>query len=65
MSPNPTGNQPSLRDRLASEGVRLRNRAQALGPGPEQDEMIRKARLMQTASHINEWLTSPGLRPPR
>jgi hypothetical protein len=26
--------------------------------------VIRKARQAETASHMNEWLTSPGLRPP-
>jgi len=57
--------QPSLRERLSSEAVRLTNGAKALRPGREQDAMVRKARLMQTASQINEWLTSPGQRAPR
>jgi hypothetical protein len=26
--------------------------------------LIRRARQAETASHINEWLNSPGLRPP-
>jgi hypothetical protein len=25
----------------------------------------RKARRLETASHINEWVSSPGLEPPR
>jgi hypothetical protein len=29
-----------------------------------RDEMIRKARQAEIASHLNEWLTSRGLRPP-
>ena len=58
-------NQPSLRERLASEVLRLTDGAKALRPGREQDAMVRKAHLMETASQINEWLTSPGLRAPR
>jgi hypothetical protein len=58
-------NQPSLRERLASEVLRLTDGARALRPGREQDAMVRKARLMETASQINEWLTTPGLRAPR
>ena len=65
MSPMTTHNQPSLRDRLAAEGARLSNRATALAPGPEQDAMIRKARLMETASQLNEWLTPSGSRASR
>jgi hypothetical protein len=58
-------NQPSLAERLASETVRLTDGAKALRPGREQDAMVRKARLMETASQINDWLTSPGQRAPR
>ena len=60
-----SNNQPSLQERLASEASRLTDGAKALRPGREQDAMVRKARLMQTASQINEWLTSPGQRAPR
>jgi hypothetical protein len=26
---------------------------------------LRKARQAETAAHINDWLTSPGLQPPK
>ena len=32
--------------------------------GPERDALIKKIRQIETASHINEWLSSPGLQPP-
>ena len=54
----------SFGERLAEEAQRLRDRAQALPPGVERDELIRKARQTDTASHMNEWLTSPGLASP-
>jgi hypothetical protein len=54
----------SLEERLSEEAKRLRAEAKLLPPGVARDEMIRKARHAETASHMNEWLTSPGLRPP-
>jgi len=53
-----------LEARLAQEAKRLRDEAKLLPPGAVREEMIRKARQAETASHMNEWLTSPGLRPP-
>ena len=54
----------SLEARLSEEAKRLRAEAKLLPPGAVRDEMIRRARRAEIASHINEWLTSPGLRPP-
>jgi hypothetical protein len=54
----------SLEERLSEEAKRLREEARRLPPSAERDEMIRKARQAETASHMNDWLTSPGLRPP-
>jgi hypothetical protein len=54
----------SLEARLAEEAKRLRKEAKLLPPGAKLDEMIRKARQAEAAFHLNEWLTSPGLRPP-
>jgi hypothetical protein len=57
--------KPPLQDRLALYALRLKEEAQALRPGPERETMIRRARQAETASHVNEWLSSPGLQPPR
>lgn len=54
----------SLEERLAEEADRLRKEAGALPPSSERDELIRRARRAETASQMNEWLTSPGLQPP-
>jgi hypothetical protein len=54
----------SLEGRLAEQAKRLREGAKLLPPGALREELIRKARHAETASHLNEWLTSPGLRPP-
>ncbi|GLR85840.1 hypothetical protein [Bradyrhizobium iriomotense] len=54
----------TLEARLAEEAKRLREEAKMLPPGALREELIRKARHAETASHMNEWLTSPGLKPP-
>jgi hypothetical protein len=54
----------SLEDRLADQAQRFRDQAKTLPPGRERDELMRKARQAETASHINEWVSSAGLRPP-
>jgi uncharacterized coiled-coil protein SlyX len=56
---------PSLETRLALEALRLKEAAKVLPRGEERMAMIRKASQIETASHINEWLSSPGLQPPR
>lgn len=54
----------SLEERLAKEAEELRAMAETLPPGPARDQVLRKARQDETAVHMNEWLTSPGLKPP-
>ena len=54
----------TLESRLAEEAKRLREEAKLLPPGALREEFIRKARHAEAASLMNEWLTSPGLRPP-
>jgi hypothetical protein len=53
----------SLEERLASKARQLSEQAKTLPPGAERDDLIRKARQTETASHMSEWLNSPGLPP--
>jgi hypothetical protein len=53
----------SFPDRLANEAKRLREKAEATH-GPERDELLKKARQADVTAHMDEWLSSPGLRPP-
>jgi hypothetical protein len=55
----------TFEERLAEEAQRLRLRAQDAGPGAERERLIRRARQTETASHLNKWLSSPGLQSPR
>ena len=56
--------EPPPHDLPALEAVRIGDAAKPFLPGLQRDAMLRKARLVDTASHINDWLTSPGLRTP-
>lgn len=56
--------ETSLEERLAGQARRLRDEAKMLPPCGERDDLMRRARQTEIASHINEWLTSPGLMPP-
>ena len=60
-------NQPKapLQDRLMLEAMRLKDEANELPMGSLRDARIRKARQAATASHVNEWLSSPGLQAPQ
>ncbi len=54
-----------LQDRLAEFAKETRQKAKELEAGPEQDELLRKARRADTAAHIDDWANSSGLRPPK
>mgnify|MGYP001271674235 CR=1 FL=1 len=55
----------SFQDRLAEEAKLFREAADSLPYGPQKELYLQRARQCETASHINEWLTSPGLQPPK
>lgn len=55
----------SLEERLSEEAKRLREEAKSLPPGAVREALLRRARQAETGSHMTEWLTSPGLRPPK
>ncbi|MEY9135986.1 hypothetical protein ACVMII_004887 [Bradyrhizobium diazoefficiens] len=54
----------SLEGRLAEEAKRLHEQAELLPHGNLREAVERNARQAETASHISEWLRSPGLQPP-
>ncbi|WP_247351195.1 MULTISPECIES: hypothetical protein [unclassified Bradyrhizobium] len=55
----------TLEERLAKEADRLKHQAQTMPPGLQRDHLIRKARQAETASHMSDWLRSPGLQAPK
>jgi hypothetical protein len=58
-------NPKSLYQRLNDEAQRLRKEARGTQPGIERERLIKKARRAETASNIDEWLSSPRLQAPR
>lgn len=54
----------SLKDRLAAFAEEARGKAKSLH-GAERDELLRKARRADTAAHIDDWMNSSELQPPK
>jgi hypothetical protein len=55
----------SFEESIAAEKARLKAQVAKLPPGAQKDGLLRKISQLETASHINEWLSSPGLQPPK
>jgi hypothetical protein len=55
----------SFPDDLTQEAKRLRAEAEKLPLGMQRHDLERKARQAETAAHVDEWLKSPGLQPPK
>jgi hypothetical protein len=56
----------TFEQRLAAEAMRFREAAENEQPGTMARELLlRRARQAETASHMKDWLTSPGLQPPK
>jgi hypothetical protein len=55
----------SFEERLTNDAKRLREEAKLLPSGAQRETLLRKARQAETGSHMSEWLSSPGLQPPK
>jgi len=55
----------SLKQRLLDRVMSLRDEAKFAAPGFDREALLRKARQAETAAHIDEWLSSPGLQAPK
>jgi hypothetical protein len=59
-------NKLTFEQRLAEEAKRFREAAEKERPGSTARELLlRRARQAETASHISEWVRSPGLASPK
>jgi hypothetical protein len=56
--------QSHINDNLNAERARIIAELENTPPGPQRDLLERRLRQLETASHIDEWLTSSGLQPP-
>jgi hypothetical protein len=55
----------SLKERLLERAEQLREEAKLLPYGLVRDAIIKRARQAEAAAHMDEWLNSPGLQPPK
>jgi hypothetical protein len=56
--------QHSTDERLMQAAEKARADAAGLPPGPGRDALLRQARQSETAAHMDDWINSPGLKPP-
>ena len=54
----------TFEENIEAEKAKVQAQVAKLKPGPQMDALLKKIRQLETASHVNEWLTSPGLQPP-
>lgn len=55
----------SFKDRLALWAAKIRDDANKLRPGPQRDELLKKASQADVAAHLDEWANSPESQPPK
>jgi hypothetical protein len=59
-------NKTTFEEQLAEEAIRFKEAAKRQPPGSLARELLlRRARQAETASHINNWVSSPGLAAPK
>jgi hypothetical protein len=55
----------ALGEQLIKEARLAREKAEQLPPGEERVDLLKKTRQADTAAHIDEWINSSGLQPPK
>jgi hypothetical protein len=59
------GSKITIEEKWRQQSEAAKAAAAKLSPGKERDELLRIARQLDTACHMNDWLSSPGLAPPK
>jgi len=52
-------------ENIAAEKAKVEAQLAKVKPGPDMDALYDKIRQLDTAAHMNEWLSSPALQPPK
>lgn len=55
---------PPFEEKWKHLAEEARQEAEKLPQGHQRDAMLKKARQLETACHMSEWVSSPGLRTP-
>lgn len=56
--------KPPFEQKWKQLAEKTREEAMDLPPGRARDAMLKKARQLETACQMSEWISSPGLRTP-
>jgi hypothetical protein len=56
--------QESIERKWKEIAEATREEASRLPPGRARDAMMKQVRQLENACHVNEWISSPGLKPP-
>jgi hypothetical protein len=54
----------TIEEKWHQQSEAAKTEATKLPHGKEREALVRKARQLETASQINQWLSSPELKPP-
>jgi hypothetical protein len=57
--------KPLFDKHLGLESLRVKEQIKSLPPGRKRELLARRARELEIALHVNKWLSSSGLRPPK
>ena len=60
-----TKHAKTFKERLAEEAAKFQEAADKLPPGTARELLLKRVRQAELAADVNDWVTSPGLRPPR
>jgi hypothetical protein len=55
----------SLKERLVQQAQNLRRQAEEMPDGIQRADLLKKARQAEMTAHVDDWLSSPRLRPPQ
>jgi hypothetical protein len=56
--------QKTIERKWHEQSEATKQEAEKLPYGKKKNHLLRKARQLETASQISQWLSSPGLQPP-
>jgi hypothetical protein len=59
------GKKLTIEQKWHQQSEAAKNEAEKLPHGKEREALIRRARQLETASHINQWLSSSELKSPQ
>jgi len=55
----------TFEEKIEAEKAKLEAQAVKLKPGPQQEALLGKIKELDTPTPMYEWLSSPGLQPPK